>query len=60
MFTIEFRKGDWLITRATTRAPTLTRAFEEARRRASEVGADKVLIRDSEGNEYGPHDVGDM
>lgn len=60
MFTIEFRRGNLIIAKATTKGPTLTRVLEEVRRRAPEMRADKVVIKDIEGNEYGPHDVGDL
>ena len=60
VFSIEFRRGSSVIAKATTRAPTLKRAFEEARRRAADLGADRVLVRDAEGNEFGPLDVGGL
>ena len=37
---------------------TLKLALEEARGRALDLGADVILVIDSEGNKYGPFDVG--
>jgi uncharacterized protein YbjQ (UPF0145 family) len=47
-----------VIAEEATSMTTLRLALEEARGRALDLGADAVLLIDSEGNNYGPFDVG--
>jgi hypothetical protein len=55
---VEYRRGPSVITEEATRMATLKLALEEARGRALDLGADVILVIDSEGNKYGPFDVG--
>ena len=58
MFRVEYRRGRSVIVEEPTRMTTLKLALEEARGRALDLGADSILLIDSEGNKYGPFDVG--
>jgi hypothetical protein len=58
VFRVEYRKGRSVIAEEATRMATLKLALEEARGRALDLGADSILVTDSEGNKYGPFDVG--
>jgi hypothetical protein len=58
VFRVEYRRGPSVITEEATRMATLKLALEEARGRALDLGADLILVTDSEGNKYGPFDVG--